>query len=202
MSAVSRSESAFGLSRPHRADALRNFNSLLTAGRKSLAETGPTVPLEDIAQRAGVSIGTLYRNFPTRQHLYQAIFAEEVEQLCAYAGELLDLSAWDAFEAWSRRFIGYAATKQAIQGTLDRDSETFQAAARALRAAGEPLLFKAQEAGVIRSDTELEDVIRLVVSVATGAFRDEAQRERVLGLAFDGIRGPRSVAGRASRKRS
>ncbi|MFF7680018.1 hypothetical protein [Actinacidiphila glaucinigra] len=60
----------------------------------------------------------------------------------------------------------------------------------------------AQEAGVIRSDSELEGVIRLVVSVATGAFRDEAQRERVLGLAFDGIRGPGAVAGKAPRKRS
>ncbi|MFJ2297002.1 TetR/AcrR family transcriptional regulator [Streptomyces sp. NPDC087894] len=195
MSAVSRGEPTFTLSRPHRADALRNFNALLAAGRESLAEAGPTAPLEDIAQRAGVAIGTLYRNFPTRQHLYQAIFAEEVEQLRAYATELSTLSAWDAFEAWSRRFIGYSATKHAIQGTLGRESKTFQAATRALQEAGEPLFSRAQETGVIRADAELEDVIRLVVSVATGAFRDDAQRERVLEMAFDGVRGTKAAVG-------
>ncbi|WP_327365064.1 TetR/AcrR family transcriptional regulator [Streptomyces sp. NBC_01217] len=189
MSDVSRSDSAFRVSRPHRADALRNFDALLAAARESLAEGGPTVPLEDIAQRAGVAIGTLYRNFPTRQHLYHAVFAEEVERLCEFAAQVADLPAWPAFEAWSRRFIGYDATKQAIQGTLDRNSEIFRAGREALRAAGEPLFRRAQEAGAIRPDARLEDAIRLVVSVAAGSFADDAQRERVLCLAFDGIRG-------------
>ncbi|MFJ2296997.1 TetR/AcrR family transcriptional regulator [Streptomyces sp. NPDC087894] len=177
------------VSRPHRADALRNFESLLAAARELLTEVGPTVPLEDIAQRAGVSIGTLYRNFPTRQHLFHTIFTEEVEQLCAFAAVLSGTPAWEAFEAWSRRFIGYDATKQAVQGTLDRNSEIFKAGREALRVAGEQLILRAQEAGAIRADAELEDVMRLIVNVAAGSFSGEVQRERVLRLAFDGIRG-------------
>ena len=90
--------------RPKRADARRNYDSLIEAARAAFTENGAEASLEDIARRAGVGIGTLYRHFPTRQALLEATYLEEVEALCASAAELSDLEPWDALVAWLNRF--------------------------------------------------------------------------------------------------
>src|SRR3954451_1696234 len=100
--------------RPKRADALRNYEKVVAAAREAFAERGASTSLEEIARRAGVGIGTLYRNFPNRQALLEAGYVDEVENLCRSAAELGALAPWDAFVAWVRRLVGYLATKQAL----------------------------------------------------------------------------------------
>ena len=100
--------------RPHRADARRNFDALLIAARDTFAEQGANASLEEIARRAGVGIGTLYRHFPTRQDLFEAVYVGEVEELVKAAADVADREPWDAFEAWLERFVTYIATKRAI----------------------------------------------------------------------------------------
>src|SRR5919107_5305268 len=90
--------------RPQRADARRNFDALIAAAREVFAAQGADASLEDIARRAGVGIGTLYRNFPTRQDLFERVYIGEVEDLCAVARDVADREPWDALATWLRRF--------------------------------------------------------------------------------------------------
>jgi AcrR family transcriptional regulator len=174
--------------RPHRADARRNFDALLVAAREAFARNGTEASLEDIARRAGVGIGTLYRNFPTRQDLFDAVYLGEIEGLCREAEQVADLPPWDALVTWLRRFVAYAATKRAIYEALNRESEMFQAGRKAMYGAGEPLLDRAKEAGVARADASFDDLLRLVTGITAAAYTDDEQRERVLGFALDGVR--------------
>ncbi|GAA1018199.1 TetR family transcriptional regulator [Acrocarpospora pleiomorpha] len=174
--------------RPHRADARRNFDALLSAAREAFAEKGAEASLEDIARRAGVGIGTLYRNFPTRQDLFESVYVGEVEDLCAAAKQVAELPPWEALVTWLRRFVAYVATKRAIYEALNRESEMFRTCRVAMYGAGEPLLTRAQQAGEARADASFDDVLRLVSGITAGAFADEEQRERVLGIALDGVR--------------
>ncbi|HEX4253209.1 MAG TPA: helix-turn-helix domain-containing protein [Pseudonocardia sp.] len=178
----------FAVHRPHRADAARNFDALLVAARTAFAAHGSRASLEDIARGAGVGIGTLYRNFPSRQHLFSAVYLGEVEQLCAVVDEVAELPAWDALVTWLRRFIGYQVTKRTMWEGLDRNLEMFYAGRDALLAAAEPLLARAQAEGEVRPDTDLGDVLRLIVGTTLGQCVDEVQFERVFTLALDGIR--------------
>ena len=142
------------LTRPKRADARRNYEKVLAAAREAFAEGGESTALEEIARRAGVGIGTLYRHFPNRQALLEALYVDEVDELCRSAAELADADPWEALNGWFERFIGYLATKRALAhellNYLDHDASLFQACRASLFAAGEPLLERAQEAGVVR----------------------------------------------------
>src|SRR3954449_10449066 len=139
--------------RPKRADALRNYEKLVAAGREAFTEADRSASLEDVARRAGVGIGTLYRHFPTRTDLVQAIYVDEVEALSRSAGELAaDVDPWEALTAWLGRFVGYVATKQALADELfavtDPERQAVFAGCRAmLYGAGEPLLRRATGAG-------------------------------------------------------
>src|SRR3954452_4684795 len=104
--------------RPKRADALRNYEKLVAAARAAFTEADRGASLEDIARRAGVGIGTLYRNFPTRSDLVEAVYVDEVDALSRSAAELAGLEPWEALSAWLRRFFGYVATKQALTEEL------------------------------------------------------------------------------------
>src|SRR3954447_4186536 len=145
----------FSLQRPHRADARRNFDALLDAARTAFATRGPDVPLEDIAAQAGVGIGTLYRNFPKRENLFEAVYVGEVEELVRAAEDVAELEPWPAFEAWLRRFSDYVVTKLALISELDKSSDLFRACREAMLGAGEPLFARAQAAGEVRSDVAL-----------------------------------------------
>lgn len=174
--------------RPKRADARRNHEKLLAAAREAFAEAGVSASLEDIARRAGVGIGTLYRHFPTRQALFERVYVEEVEALCRAADELAGRPPWDALAEWLRRFVTYTATKRAIAEALNHDSPVFATCRKAIDAAGEPLLRRAQESGDARPDASFDDVLRLVGGVTMYPFADTAQLERVLTMALDGVR--------------
>jgi len=174
--------------RPQRADARRNFDALLVAARDAFAENGTQASLEDIARRAGVGIGTLYRNFPTRPDLFNAVYLGEIDQLCQVAEDVAGLPPWEALVTWLRRFVEYAATKRAIYEALNRDSDMFRSSRKAMYAAGEPLLQRAQQAGEARLDASFDDVLRLVTGITAAGFVDDEQRERVLAFALDGLR--------------
>src|SRR3954463_7244165 len=99
------------LARPKRADALRNYDKILAAARDAFAEGGESTALEEIARRAGVGIGTLYRHFPNRQALLEALYFGEVEDVCRSGAELEGADdPWDALNAWLERFVAYVAT--------------------------------------------------------------------------------------------
>src|SRR5205814_6081417 len=102
------------LTRPKRADVRRNYDKVLVAAREAFAEGGESTALEEIARRADVGIGTLYRHFPNRQALLEALYVDEVEEVCRSAAELDAADPWEALQSWFERFIGYIATKQAL----------------------------------------------------------------------------------------
>ena len=147
------------LTRPKRADARRNYEKVLAAAREAFAEGGESTSLEQIARRAGVGIGTLYRHFPTRQALVEALYVDEVTEVCHTAEQLDGSDPWEALNSWFDRVIAYMATKQALShellNYLERDAALFQSCRAALFAAGEPLLQRAQEAGAVRSDVTI-----------------------------------------------
>jgi AcrR family transcriptional regulator len=178
--------------RPKRADARRNYVKVINAAREAFAEGGAATSLEEIARRAGVGIGTLYRNFPSRQALLEAVYVDEVEQLCRSAADFADLEPWEAFEGWLHRFVAYMATKQALAHELldyvDRDAAVFKSSRPALVAAGEPLLERAQQAGVVRPDTNLSEVVQMVGGIAKIPASEPGQIDHMLGIALDGLR--------------
>jgi len=178
--------------RPKRADALRNYEALIAAAREAFAEGGTSTSLEEIARRAGVGIGTLYRHFPSRQDLLEAVYVGEVEALCQSAEDLAELEPWDALVAWLHGFISYIATKQALAGALldylDRDADFFRGCRGAFYSAGEPLLARAQEAQVVRADTNISEVIQMVSGIAKIPSADPDQVRRILDMAIDGLR--------------
>ncbi|MER6984663.1 helix-turn-helix domain-containing protein [Streptomyces carpinensis] len=177
--------------RPHRKDAARNYDALLAAAREVFAEHGAEASLEDIARRAGVGIGTLYRNFPTRRDLFESVYADEVNELCRVAEEAAGLEPWEALNTWLNRFAGYMVTKRAVREALNDDSEIFQACRKSMYAAGGPLFERAQHSGEARRDMTFVDLLRMVAGITATAFDDEAQRERVLSIALDGVRAAR-----------
>jgi len=181
------------LRRPKRADARRNYDKVLAAARDTFAERGTSTSLEEIARRAEVGIGTLYRNFPSRQALLEAVYVDEVDDLCRSAAGLNALSPWDAFAAWVDRLVGYLATKQALAQELleyfDRDAPLFQTCRGSLFAAGQPLLDRAQRAGAVRADTNLSEIIQIVGGIAKIPAAEPAQTTHMLQIALDGLRG-------------
>ena len=177
--------------RPHRADARRNFDALLAAARDAFNRDGIDVPLEDIARQAGVGIGTLYRNFPTRTDLVQAVYVDEVEAMANAAAELEELPPWDALSQWLHQYVGFAATKRALNEALmetDPNSSVLVTCRTAITGAGTALVERAQRAGVVRNDTSFMDVVRMVGAIAMVPTEDPEQKERLLELALDGLR--------------
>ena len=178
--------------RPQRRDARRNYEKLIAAGRAAFTEDGKSASLEDVARRAGVGIGTLYRHFPSRQNLLEAVYVEEVDGLCRSAVDLADEPPWEALVAWLHRFVDYMATKQALAEELlaynDRDADVFQTCRASLYAGGQPLLERAQRANVVRADTDITEVIQLVGGIAKIQTAEPEQLDRLLDMALDGLR--------------
>ena len=179
------------LQRPMRADARRNYEKLVVAARDVFTELGGSAPLEDVAERADVGIGTLYRHFPTRQALLEAVYAGEVQALAEAADELASVDPWDALTRWLRQYSGFAATKRALMDALLEaapDSDVLLTCRTSLLDAGAPLVQRAQEANVLRLDTNLTDIIRMVSGVSVVPTTDPEQKERMLQVVLDGLR--------------
>jgi AcrR family transcriptional regulator len=183
--------------RSMRADARRNRDSLLAAAVELFADAGAEVPLEAIAERAGVGIGTLYRHFPTREALAEAAYRNEVKRLCDAAGELLQSEPPDqALADWMDRFVTYVAAKRSMASMLQSvvassDSSLYSDARTQMAAAIAQLLDAAGAAGTVRRDVDPDDILRAMSgiwsSVSDGADWEERAR-RLLGLLMDGLR--------------
>src|SRR5437868_10692434 len=185
------SETEIQLQRPKRADARRNYDHRVAAARAVCAEVGASAPLEDVAERAGVGTGTLYRHFPTRQALLEAVYVDEVEAMARAADDLSELPPWEALSQWLHQYVGFAATKRALNEALLEaapDSDVLLACRTAITGAGTALVERAQRAGVIRADADFMDVVRMVGGIALVPTADPGQKERMLELALDGLR--------------
>ncbi|HWE82515.1 MAG TPA: helix-turn-helix domain-containing protein [Gaiellaceae bacterium] len=179
------------LRRPMRADARRNYEKIVLAARSLFAEVGTSAPLEDIAERAEVGIGTLYRHFPTRQALLEAVYVDEVQAMARAADELAGEPPWEALSQWLHQYVGFAATKRALNEALLEaapDSDVLFLCRTAIAGAGTKLVERAQEAGEIRADTDFMDIGRMVSGIAMVPVADEGQKERLVTLALDGLR--------------
>jgi AcrR family transcriptional regulator len=182
--------------RPMRSDARENREKLLLAASEHFAASGPDASLEAIARTAGLGIGTLYRHFPTREALIEAVYRNEVDQLCAAAGELLaEREPADALAEWMERFVGYATTKRGLIGALktiaSAQSDLFPTTRERLLAAIGELLDAGIAAGQIRPDVGPEDVLtsmNAVWAIAADGEQWATQALRVLRLLMDGLR--------------
>jgi AcrR family transcriptional regulator len=181
--------------RSQRADAQRNVERLIAAAREAFAAHGSNASLDDIARAAGVGAGTLYRHFPTRLALFEAVYRDSVERLCANGERLAatELPAQALLE-WLRGFVTVISQKRGLAAALSeegRTSELFAHCHAMINATGDKLLVRAKEAGAMRDDVELGDVLRMAKAfalVAETAPEGSALAERLLGLSMDGLR--------------
>ncbi|HWT93097.1 MAG TPA: TetR/AcrR family transcriptional regulator [Solirubrobacteraceae bacterium] len=178
-----------------RADAARNRDAILAAARAAFAEAGGDgeVSMAEISRRAGVGMATLYRNFPGRRELLEALYVEEVDAVCAAAEHAEGDTPGAALDAWLRRFVQFFASKHEIAVELlaqpDRDDAVFHGSRARVLAAGRPLLDAAQAGGEVRDDLTLEQILDMVIAVSR--IRGEpAYTEPIVQAALDGIRRP------------
>ncbi len=153
-----------------RTDALRNRERLLAAAKVVFRSGGPEASLEAVARRAGLGIGTLYRHFPTREALFEAVYRREVEQLADLAEQLKDDAApTEALRRWLRSNVEFVATKKGMAAALalaaHRPTELFAYSFERLTKAAGMLLERAAAAGEIRADISPEDLLRTLVGM-------------------------------------
>ncbi|MFE4965039.1 TetR/AcrR family transcriptional regulator [Streptomyces sp. NPDC056660] len=184
------------LERPMRADARRNHDRLLAEARAVFAEHGTDASLEDVARRAGVGIGTLYRHFPNRHALMSAVFEDAVNELLARARELLTApEPCRALLTWLQEVVTSTATYRGLSRALMSASSTDPASALArcgtpMREAGAALLTRAQEAETVRADVQITDLLQLTHAIALAVEESPGDADlagRLLELTLRGL---------------
>jgi AcrR family transcriptional regulator len=181
--------------RPLRADAQRNRDHLLAVARAAFAADGDDVTLDRIAKDAGVGIGTLYRHFPTRDALVEAVYAAELDAVVAEAGPLLDtLPGDEALREWMNHYARFTAAKRGILGTLRAGWASGRISTPTTRerivAVIGSMLSAGTADGTLRSDVEADDVVSMLlgVFVSSGGAAGPAQTGRLLDLLIDALR--------------
>jgi AcrR family transcriptional regulator len=174
-----------------RADAERNRERILAIARASFGEPGAQVSMAEIARRAGVGMATLYRNFPGRRELLEALYTDEVDAICAAAETLVGETPGAVFTAWLHRFRAFSAGKHDIATELlthvDSGNPVFNENRARVLAAGRPLLAAAQRSHEVREDLTLEQILDMVIAV--GAIRGDADYVApILEAALDGLK--------------
>jgi AcrR family transcriptional regulator len=178
-----------------RADAQRNRDKLVKAAGLAFAEHGIDTSLEEIAERAGVGIGTLYRHFPTREHLVEVVYALEVQGLCKAADDLAKKYPPDeALAEWMLRFVDYIAAKRGMAASLKlllaSNSEFFAEASGKIPAALQRLIESAKADGSIRADIDNSDLMNALSGIysapQTPDWRERSKR--LVALLMDGLR--------------
>ena len=178
--------------RPRRADARRNYEQVLAAAKEVFGELGVTAPLDEIARRAGVGNATMYRNFPSRRELVIAVYAGEVVALGELGRSLLAGSPpADALFCWLRAFITHVATKRELplaipDDTTGQRSALYRQWHDTMRATASGLLGRAQEAGAVRSDLDVSDLLASASGIGHAAADDD-QIGRLLAIVRDGV---------------
>lgn len=180
-------------SRPMRADARRNHERIVAAAREAFTEHGPGAPLDDIARRAEVGPGTLYRHFARREVLIEAVYRADVERLAERAAELTaELPPLDALTAWLREQVQYIGADRglgaALKAAIDQDSQTYALCKRLMREAAAVVLVAAQEAGEVRADLEPRDLLLLGHGLGVAAEAAPDAYERLLSVTVSGLR--------------
>lgn len=181
--------------RPMRSDAKRNRELLIATAATAFGEHGVDTSLEDIARQAGVGIGTLYRHFPTRADLVEAVYRQNVEVLCGGIEELLATRSPDAALAeWMERFIRYVAIKrgliEVIKSAVSADSEVFAYTHGLITDSITVLVDAAAAAGTIKPDVEPDDVLRGLSGFCLISDHDgwQEQAVRLVEILMDGLR--------------
>jgi AcrR family transcriptional regulator len=174
-----------------RADAERNRDKILTAARAAFAEPGAQVSMAEISRRAGVGMATLYRNFPGRRELLEALYLDEVDAVCVPAETVDGQTPGAVFTAWLHRFFAFATGKHDIAAELlthaDSEDAVFSESRSRVLAAGRPLLVAAQQAHEVRDDLTLEQICDMIIAVARIHGAPDYV-EPILRAALDGLR--------------
>ncbi len=186
-----------------RADAERNRGKILAAARAAFADAGAEISMAEISRRAGVGMATLYRNFPGRRELLEALYTEEVNAVCEAATTLAAATPGAALVAWLHRFFAFFTSKQPVGAELLKQSGGSapvmgESRARVL-AAGRPLLRAAQRSREVRKDLTLEQLVDLVAAIAS-IPGDPDYLQPILQTALDGLLSP--AGGQAAGQRA
>ena len=182
--------------RKPRADSARNRQSLIDAAKAGFANTGLNVSLEEIARRAGVGIGTLYRHFPSREAVVEAVYRREVEQLAEAVPQLIEkLPPGEALHQWMHLFVDYIATKRLIAPSLttavgSRGTALYASSSELINGAMSTLVKHAIDRGDVRRDCNSSDLLRALIGVSYGNPDPgwQASARRLIDILMDGLR--------------
>lgn len=179
--------------KPLRADAQRSLDALLQAAKEVFAGAGVEAPIRDIAAKAGLGVGTVYRHFPQRSDLIAAVFRREIDD-CADAAVALAAQhePFEALRRWMQRFSAFFATKRGFAGALHSGEPAYAALPghfeTRLRPTLQNLLATAIDAGRIRSDIEAGELLGAIARLSMSEVHDPAQSQRMVALLADGLR--------------
>jgi AcrR family transcriptional regulator len=183
-----------GPDRRVRADAQRSLDALLRAAKAVFASSGVDAPVREIAQRAGVGLGTLYRHFPQRADLIAAVFRREIDA-CADAAPILSAEhpPFEALAAWMQRYAAFVAAKRGLAEALHSGDPAYDTLPRyfdqRLRPAVRSLLEAAVAAGEVRADVDADELLGAAASLCMSAHNAGPGRaERMVALLVDGLR--------------
>jgi AcrR family transcriptional regulator len=181
--------------RPMRADARRNGERLVAAARTVFAQHGGGASMDAIAKEAGVGIGTLYRHFPKRIDIVEAVYREDVDELVRSAeGFAADLEPWPALVAWLEAFVRYASGKRRFLSELheafEQNPQLKIVSRERIEEALGTVLTRAQAAGVVREDLDGPDLMQLLGSMCMSVTLTPEQSDRLLVVIEDGLRPP------------
>jgi AcrR family transcriptional regulator len=177
-----------------RADAQRNLDALLQAAKAVFATSGVDAPVREIAEKAGLGIGTVYRHFPQRSDLIAAVFRREIDACAAEAPILAaEYAPFEALARWMQRYAAFIATKRGLATALHSGNPAFDPLPayfqQRLQPAFRALLDSAAAAGEVRADVDPEDLLGAVASLCMSAHNDGPGRaERMVALLVDGLR--------------
>jgi AcrR family transcriptional regulator len=180
--------------RPVRADAQRNLDALLEAAMAVFATSGVDAPVRQIAEKAGVGLGTVYRHFPQRSDLIAAVFRHEIDA-CAGAAPLLaiEYQPGEALAKWLLRYVDFVSAKRGLAPALHSGDPAFETLRsyfdQRLRPALHSLLASAVAAGEVRADVDADDILGAVTSLSMHAFAQGPEHaRRMVSLFVDGLR--------------
>jgi AcrR family transcriptional regulator len=178
-----------------RADAERNREKILAAARSAFADPDADVSMAEVSRRAGVGMATLYRNFPGRQELLEALYTDEVDVICKAAEVPKGEPPGGALFAWLGHVFAFFTSKRQVGAELLKHSESgnpfFSQNRDRVMAAGQPLLTAAQRVHAVREDLKLEQVLDMISAVAK-IEGDPGYVQPILQSVLDGLRPPTS----------
>ena len=176
-----------------RVDAERNREKILSAARAAFVDSGARVSMAEVSRRAGVGMATLYRNFPGRRELLEALYNDEVDAICEAAETVDGGTPGAVLMAWLHRFFAFSTSKRHVASELlahsDSSNPVFNENRARVLAAGRPLLVAAQRACEVRDDLTLEQVLDMIIAIAR-IHGDARYLGPILQAALDGLRPP------------